>query len=63
MRKIILILFLVSTSLFGQVKTNPKKYKKIKSNKKIENKGEVARPNAELNLSRKRTPKINLNFN
>ena len=54
---------MVSTSLFGQVKTNPKKYKKIKSNKKIEIKGEVAKPNAELNLSRKRTPKINLNFN
>lgn len=63
MKKIIVILLLISTSLFGEVKTTKKKYKKIKSDKKIVIKGEVAKPNAELNLSRKRTPKLDLNFN
>ena len=63
MKKIFIILLLISTSLFGETKITKKQYKKIKSNKKIEIKGEVAKPNAELNLSRKRTPKVNLNFN
>ncbi len=63
MKKIFIIILLVSTSLFAETKTTKKQYKKIKSNKKIEIKGEVAKPNAELNLARKRTPKVNLNFN
>ena len=63
MKKIFIVMLLISTSLFAEVKPTKKQYKKIKSNKKIEIKGEVAKPNAELNLSRKRTTKVNLNLN